>query len=333
MNMKQNNTIKKRILDNNTGSALIVCIIILLFVSILATVILYMSGINYRMKKSDYNTRVAFYSSEMPLENMKANLVIPYSEALNNGFRLMNTYYSCDSIPNPERLYGYNNAAPDIDNSAGASGPRREVFYNYVYYELEKFLLDNYSGPSVGSSTSSETDSKPFRYIIQNLTWNGIGANDGVHTEADMTNSANRIYANETGVDYSGNPKQYVDELINLQNPAGSGNFVYFVSDDTYIVLPSDLNQGNSHDNFKKFAELSIYNTPGDPSSGLLPEDECRILFKNVCVITVQNGYRSVVMTDVALQFPPLDWDGGGVDGYKAWNVYQLIYYVNWQKY
>ncbi len=60
----------KKINRDNKGSALIVCIIVLLFVSILATVILYMSGVNYRMKKTDMYSKYAFYAAEEPLERM-----------------------------------------------------------------------------------------------------------------------------------------------------------------------------------------------------------------------------------------------------------------------
>ena len=76
-----------KIKKDNKGSALIVCIIVLLFVSILATVILYMSGVNYRMKKVDSYSKHAFYSAEEPLERIQSNLLIPISVALNNSYR------------------------------------------------------------------------------------------------------------------------------------------------------------------------------------------------------------------------------------------------------
>ena len=59
---------------DNRGAALITVVIVLLFISILCTLILYVSAVNYRMKKADYLAKVSFYSSEIPLENMESNL-------------------------------------------------------------------------------------------------------------------------------------------------------------------------------------------------------------------------------------------------------------------
>ena len=72
MHMKPSKKKYNSIMYDNKGAALIVCIIVLLFVSILATIILYLSGINYRMKRSDLNNKVTFYESEIPLETMRA---------------------------------------------------------------------------------------------------------------------------------------------------------------------------------------------------------------------------------------------------------------------
>ena len=116
MNMKKMQSLKK----NNKGSALIVCIIILLFVSILATVILYMSGINYRMKKNEYNTKVTFYSGEIYLERMQSNLVIPVSEAMGNAYMATNSNFL---------------ALDGVDN-------RRSHFYNGFEAQLKDILMN-----------------------------------------------------------------------------------------------------------------------------------------------------------------------------------------------
>lgn len=296
MRDKRNNRISN-IRYNNSGSALIVCIIVLLFVSILATVILYMSGINYRMKKSEYNNRLTFYESEIPLESIEANLVLPLSEAFNNAYRKTNSRFL----------------------HLGTSDARRRDFYQNVYDELESILLDNYSGASIGDAASTATDSTPIKNIIHNLTYDNIAYDNGI----DVAN----ITCNESTDDYRGIPYSYITLL---SDPTGLN---MFTADGIYIVLPANLDKGNAKDNYESFVERSWLSNPTDSSSALNDVDKCRILFKDVCVVSVKDGYRSIVTTDIAIQFPPMNWDHGSTNGYEAWDVYQLIYYVNWQKY
>ena len=78
---------------NNKGAALITVIIVLLFISILCTLVLYISSVNYRMKKADYLNKVSFYSSEIALEKMQSNLVQPVSISLNYALQITNTNY------------------------------------------------------------------------------------------------------------------------------------------------------------------------------------------------------------------------------------------------
>ncbi len=60
---------------NNSGSAIVTVIVLVAFVSILATTILYVSGMNYYMKMTDLRTKESFYRAETALEEIKAALV------------------------------------------------------------------------------------------------------------------------------------------------------------------------------------------------------------------------------------------------------------------
>ena len=59
---------------NNSGSAIVSVIVLVAFVSILATTILYVSGMNYYMKMTDLRTKESFYQAETALEEIKAAL-------------------------------------------------------------------------------------------------------------------------------------------------------------------------------------------------------------------------------------------------------------------
>jgi len=294
---------RKQFKNNNNGSALIVCIIVLLFVSILATVILYMSGVNYRMKKNDYQTKKSFYNGETILESMQSNLVIPVSEAMNEGFRMTNTRYL----------------------SLGTYDARREDFYKNTYNELKDILLLHYAK---SDSIEANNGAMPILpddgnvVFIKNILHNLSGANP---TNGDVP-VANIILNNAEVVDYRtyASGSEFVDEIL-------KGNQSYFgTSDNYYIIDYSQVKTGTLDNNYKAFVELDIYEADG---TTLKPADKCRILFKNICVVCVHDGYTSIISTDIAVQFPPFDWgDGAAVaDTDFNWDVYQLIYYINWK--
>lgn len=60
---------------NNSGSALVTVIVVITFISILATTILYVASMNYQMKLTDYNTKKTFYVAEIPMEEIRQQLV------------------------------------------------------------------------------------------------------------------------------------------------------------------------------------------------------------------------------------------------------------------
>ena len=317
---------------NNKGSALIVCIIILLFVSILATVILYMSGINYRMKASEFKTKESFYSGEVALERIQGNLVIPVSEALDIAYRRTNNRYA----------------------SLGTEEARQQYFYDTFYEEFKEIMIKQYGGSSIGSSGETLTNATLIKNIIHNLTYNYDTTSSGVHSvssivgpiipgtgvvSADYSNSANRIFCNDyysrsLGIaytDYSSYPYGFIQALESHDKLNGSVGV-----SDLYIVCPTQLDYATADDLFAHFAD-NRYLTTTDPDSAIgavLDPNKRRLLLKNICVVVVhENGYRSIISTDIAIQMPPVQWSMPGSSvGYQNWDVYQLIYYVNWKK-
>lgn len=66
---------------NNEGAALILAMVIVLFITVLTSLLLYVSGINYEMKTTDYRNRVSFYGAEKPLEELRVLLAEDVSKA------------------------------------------------------------------------------------------------------------------------------------------------------------------------------------------------------------------------------------------------------------
>ncbi|MBE5884207.1 MAG: hypothetical protein E7291_07295 [Lachnospiraceae bacterium] len=66
---------------NNSGAALVTVIVVIAFVSVLVTVMLYMAGVNYYMKSADKEVKDSFYKAETAMENIRAGLMIEAKNA------------------------------------------------------------------------------------------------------------------------------------------------------------------------------------------------------------------------------------------------------------
>ena len=103
----QYNKKNKSGLKDNRGAALITVVIVLMFISILCTLVLYISAVNYRMKKADYLSKVSFYSSEKPLEHMQSGLVEPVSISYNYAMQITNARYDSYASVDDRKLGFY----------------------------------------------------------------------------------------------------------------------------------------------------------------------------------------------------------------------------------
>lgn len=77
---------KNRLKINNSGAALVTAIVVIAFVSVLATIVMYVSGTNYYMKSTDLKTKASFYDAEEALEVIKAELMILADEAFQDAY-------------------------------------------------------------------------------------------------------------------------------------------------------------------------------------------------------------------------------------------------------
>lgn len=78
---------------NNRGSALVIVIVVISFICILATLLLYLSVMNFQMKSTDYKTRVSFYGAEVPLEELRIQLAVDLSEAAEEAYKQVMIQY------------------------------------------------------------------------------------------------------------------------------------------------------------------------------------------------------------------------------------------------
>lgn len=86
--------IKKRFRIDNKGSAIVTTIVVTLFISIIATTMLFVSGRNFIMKQTDYQNKQSFYKAEETLDKLKELLVAEVDEAYAVAYKDMMREYA-----------------------------------------------------------------------------------------------------------------------------------------------------------------------------------------------------------------------------------------------
>ncbi len=121
------NRLKNRLKKlNNRGSSLVVVIIVISFVCILGTLLLYLSVMNYQMKSNDYKTRVSFYGAEEPLEELRVQMAVDMSTACEQAYiDVMVQYASLISsdMRSTEYIGAVFREIEDVWNSRTGGGP------------------------------------------------------------------------------------------------------------------------------------------------------------------------------------------------------------------
>ena len=94
MNRKLKKLVNK---SNNRGASLVLVIVVVTFISILATMLLYIAGNNYLMKITELNTKKNFYATETALEEAKEGLCLICAEAAEDAYVDTMVRYSVSS--------------------------------------------------------------------------------------------------------------------------------------------------------------------------------------------------------------------------------------------
>jgi len=79
--------------NSNKGSTLITVIVVVAFISILATVMLYLSGENYKTKAIDLKTKESFYEAEEAVEFFRSQLIVDVANASADAYSTATTDY------------------------------------------------------------------------------------------------------------------------------------------------------------------------------------------------------------------------------------------------
>lgn len=190
---------KKRSRLNNRGSALVSVLVVTVFISIIATTMLYVSAQNYQMKYTDYQNKQSFYGAEKALDSFKALLVADVEDAHLEAYQ--------------EVMKNYNTSAQE-----------RQKCYQETY--LEK-LEEIWGGRLTAGAAPEQMAEELQNFMIAN----------GVDAEvAQRIYKVDGYAVISTASSVSTIGKQFV--LIGVRSKYTSGNYTTFLYTDIGFSLP-----------------------------------------------------------------------------------------------
>lgn len=164
--------LKLRLKKDNNGSAILTVLIVILFLSVLATTLLYLSGRNFVMKQNERKTIASFYGTETAIEEIRAGLVMMASESYKEAYSKTLTQYAW-TVDNKDARRQYflqaymdaltNNWSLRV-NAAGGAGHEADALKAFVsdpdIYNASKYTVIVTVGLDTSRITSSIADFK-----------------------------------------------------------------------------------------------------------------------------------------------------------------------------
>lgn len=148
------NLFKRRKL-NNDGASLVMVVVIVTFISILATIILYAASTNYITKMTDRKNKESFYTAETAMEEIKAALYDIAAEAASEAYVDTMVHYSVEDnytrytyfrdhyFEEFEKIWN-----KKLDASSGSNREQKltslvQSFVENAYYESDGTVVSN----------------------------------------------------------------------------------------------------------------------------------------------------------------------------------------------
>jgi Tfp pilus assembly protein PilE len=144
---------------DNKGSAMVVVIIAMAFIGILASVLMYMSLLNYQMKANNLQAKDNFYSAETVLDEIRVHMEEQVSSSLGTAYTQILENYDDTSVAEKESKLRYS----FLNSMQKAYQCSDTVSLNY--YDLQKMF--NYLSPELQENTVLQTSDGVNSYTIQ----------------------------------------------------------------------------------------------------------------------------------------------------------------------
>ena len=162
---------------DNKGSAMVVVIIAMAFIGILASVLMYMSLLNYQMKANNLQAKDNFYSAETVLDEIRVHMEEQVSTSLGEAYTQILENYDNTSVSEKESKlrYSFLNSMQKAYQCSDAA--------SLNYYDLRK-LYDSLS-PELQENTVLQTSDGIYSYTIQMV--DGSVQESGVNSSGDAS--------------------------------------------------------------------------------------------------------------------------------------------------
>ncbi len=262
--------------QKNKGSAMIVVIMAMAFIGILASVLMYMSVLNYQMKVNNLKAKDNFYSAETVLDEIRVGMQGRVSESIGTAYQ--NILLNYDSSSMEEKMvnlrYGFLSKMQQFYGVKLSSGSMAQDVYNPVV--MFGYLSDDMAENTILTVTYEESAGNEVEYCVyRNEDDNIVGGKVGseMHTFT-MDEDGNVTYDSGLTLDEipHGNTKLYTDGLsyCNLK--------VTYTDDAGYVsVIQTDLRVKMPDMEFAQSVSL-----PALTSFSLIANDTLQVIPTNV---------------------------------------------------
>lgn len=211
----------KKIKSDNRGAAIITVIIVCVFISVIATTMLYITSRNFMTKQVDYQNKTSFYEAEYSLDKLKACLVCDVNEAFE--------YAYSDTLCNGIDHIG----SPNIDSYYAESYTKK----------LESMWIDRESSADASTDPCTGTSYGPDPGTLTPLT---LATRSFMYEElmnhGTDEDTAKRLVSYIVAVDHHDIPpakdKFVIAGIKVAYEPDGSGYSTY-ISTDIGLELPA----------------------------------------------------------------------------------------------
>lgn len=218
----------KRILSDNSGSTMLVVVLMVSFVMILATVVTSATMLNLKMKKEGKETTRTFYTSEDAVDEIYAALGRTSMECFNNVYEQELSHVTSGTI---------NIGGREVPYATDKTTVNKNFRLNYTYQLIKALGIQTSSGSYEDSYKYSEPDSY-FSSIIYTSTTDKQG-NDFVkklntYIEASVDENGNKVDNPRLSVESISGIK--VDKKVTATDNDGTGLPYYVLTFSDCVV-------------------------------------------------------------------------------------------------
>ena len=151
----------RKLQKDNRGSAIVLVIVVIAFIGMLLSMMMYMALYNYQMKAADFRAQNNFYSAEMAMDEIRAGLQAKTSAAVSQSYLAVMQNYSSYTDTQRSARFQYTFfhflSGKNIPAEPAGSGVMGDQEGHYSIAMLQSYITQE---PSVAKVVTTDSDSK-----------------------------------------------------------------------------------------------------------------------------------------------------------------------------